>query len=662
VAVLAGGVPPAGAAPRPAPPVCKAGPVPLAARIGEPAPPPGDRGYDVTDYDLDLRFDPVTRTVTGTVGVRATALATLDRLQLDLVPEMVVTSASDGVGELAWRHEDARLEVFLRAPAAAGTAITVNLAWSGAPPRHGAFAAGLMFRTHDAGTPADTSDDVPVIANMSQPWSAHSWWPCKDLPEDKARVRLAGAVPEPLRLVSNGRLVGITSPAPGWRRFAWEADFPLPPYLVSVAASDYASWSQACAPAGAAPLTLTFHAFPPDSAAAAHDLAPTCAMYGFLADRFGPWPFPGYGYAQAEIKWIGAMEHTTATSISQLLLTGDGRYETLVVHELAHHWFGDSLTPAAWADIWLNEGFARYAEALWVEEREGGTALRDFMAGIGADGHPGLFVGEGVLADPEPILPNLLVYDKGAWVLHMLRGLLGDAVFADLLRDYADDPRLRRGLTTTPDFVAAAERAAGRRLDGFFRPWLETDLVPEVALDWATPAAGTVVVTATQRQDGPLFELPLPLVLSGPCGDTRLSVLLTDRRGSWQFAVACPVDSVRIDPAAGALVRPAAAPPPPLVVRGPVPQPAGADGATFTLFLAEERQVIVKTYDISGKLVQEFDLGRVPATPLSADPATAPTWTWRPVGPGGRALPSGLLLLEFRAGTNRVVPRVVLVR
>ena len=154
-----------------------------------------------------------------------------------------------------------------------------------------------------------------------------------------------------------------------------------------------------------------------------------CIRDSFLTGRLGPYPFAGEKYAQVEVIWGGAMEHTTATSIGQFMYTGDRRFEQVVLHELAHQWFGDSLTPAGWQDIWLNEGFATYAEALWLEHSEGPAARDDFLQLIGPGRHPALFAGEGTLAEPSPVLPNTLVYDKGAWVLHMLRGIIGDEAF-----------------------------------------------------------------------------------------------------------------------------------------------------------------------------------------------------------------------------------------
>jgi aminopeptidase N len=636
--------------------------------VADDSPPPdGSRGYDVLTYDLELRLDPLARAMTGQLTMHLAAVwspmaTTLDTVVLDLVPELAVTALVDTEGGLGYSHAGSRLAVVLRQPLIPGAAETLTISWSGRPPRHGSYAAGLMFRTHDPGTPADPLDDAPIIANMSEPWSAHSWWPCKDHPADKAFVSLAITVPETLSAVSNGSLLGVTAAEPGWHRFAWREAFPLPTYLVSVAVSNYDTWTSDCLPGNGPAVQLEFDVFPEDRQRAQADLAATCDMMTFLTGLAGPWPYPGEKYAQVEFKWIGGMEHPTATSLAQLLFTGDGRFENLFLHEMAHQWFGDSLTPARWSDIWLNEGFARYCEALWVEHRYGPAAYDEFMATIGPRRHPELFAGEGTLADPVPILPNTLVYDKGAWVLHMLRQMEGDEVFFRFLRDYAGDPRLQHGLVTSPDLIAAAEAAAGRPLANFFGPWLDTDRVPAVRHSVFHTAPNEVRVTLTQLE-APWFELPVPIVLHTACGDRRETARLTRRTASFRWEAACVIDSVTVAPADLALMRGADSLPLPLEVVGPQPNPAGAAGAGFKLYLKEDSHIIVNIYNMRGMRVGNEDLGLVPGSNLTELPmAPGHPWRWQPRPSPGPALASGLYYLEFLGGGGRQVKTVVLVQ
>jgi len=541
-------------------------------------PPPADtRGYDVLSYDLELTVDPAERSILGDVLVRLRAVDTgvdFDMVQvlIDLVPELAVSEISDAIGSLTFSHLNNQLMITLRQPLAIGAETSFTISWQGEPQPHGSFRAGLMFRTHDPGTPLDPSDDQPIVANLSQTWSAHSWWPCKDHPADKALVSLAVTIPTGLSAVSNGTLLSVSPAVPGWQRFAWQEQYPLPTYLVSLAISNYESWAEECQTAVGPSVRLEYHVFPFDRPRAEQDLAKTCQMMQLLTDDLGPWPYGNEKYAQVEFKWVGGMEHTTATSLSQLLFTGDGRYENLFLHEMAHQWFGDSLTPATWSDIWLNEGFARYFEALWVEDRYGRQEYLEFMDAIGPQRYPQFFHGAGILSDPDPILPNPLVYDKGAWVLHMLREVVGDGTFFDLIYQYANDPQLVHSSVTTDDLIRVAEAAAGRSLRKFFDPWLTSDLTPVISHTYRVTASGQTSLTLRQNQ-ALLFEVPVPVVVHTLCGDVNATVVLSLEEETFDLTTPCRATGITVAPAGTSLIRTLQSPPPEIVVNGPAPNP-----------------------------------------------------------------------------------------
>jgi aminopeptidase N len=446
-----------------------------------PPPPQGDRGFDVLSYDLDLILDPSRKTITGMNAVRLRALeGDLDRVRLDLVDELAVTAVTTDRIALSFTHAGDSLVIDLPAPVPAGQIAVFTISWEGVPPPHGPFRTGLMFREHEAGTLNDRSDDVPIIANMSQPWSSHAWWPCKDSPGDKALVSMTATVPDTLVAVSNGMLLQTTDSGDGWTSYRYGSEYPIAPYLVSVAASNYRGWGEFCNVPGNLAVLLRFYVFPQHETNARYDLGRTCEMMDFMAGIAGPYPFAREPYTQAEFKWFGSMEHQTASSLSQIIFTGDRYHEGTVIHELAHQWYGDSLTPAQWSDIWLNEGFARYIEALWVEHTEGREAYEEYMRRIGIQRYPHLWQGDGTLGDPHPILPNAVIYDKGAWVLHMLRMKIGDDAFFAFTEAYAGDPNLALGSVTLADMIAHAEAAAAEDLGPFFDPWIWTETIPVV--------------------------------------------------------------------------------------------------------------------------------------------------------------------------------------
>lgn len=666
VAVLVAGV--AFAAPEPAP--CKRFEA-LLQKTDTPPPRSDDRGIDILSYDLDLKLDPAPGptagvvALTGRVDIGLVALhAGVDTLVLDLVPQFTCDGITRAGQLLAFTRTGEELHIAVPGGLATAAPETVTIAWHGRPPRHGNLYVGMMYRSDDAGTPGDPADDVPLMFTVSEPWSAHAWWPCKDHPADKAQVSLAATVPADLSVVGNGSLETVTDAEPGWRRFAWRERYPLPTYLVSVAASRYAPWTEECRPMGADAVPLEFHALEPDVPAARELFAETCAMMDLLTSRLGPYPFAGEKYAQVEVIWGGAMEHTTATSLGQFMLTGDRRYENVVIHEMAHQWFGDSLTPSRWSDIWLNEGFATYAEALWLEHSEGAQAYHDFLQLVGPQRHPDRFAGAGTLSNPSPILPNTLVYDKGAWVLHMLRQVIGDDAFFRFLRDYAADPALAQGSVDTADMIARAQVAAGRDLGAFFTPWLDTDEVPVLSLEVVrrrAAAPGSATIRLRQHQPTPL-TVPVPLVIRSGTELIHVTAVLDARSQDFTYDLAGRMDDVAADTDRPTLARWLATTPPALTVRGPAPNPVGAAGADFTIFLTDDSQLFVKIYDSRGALLADLDAGALVATGPADDPAaTGAPWHWAPAD-APTHLPSGCYWFEFRAGNHRRAVPLTLVR
>ncbi len=642
-------------------------PAPLASRTNFPPPASGTRGFDVLSYDLDISLDPNPGTIAGRVDVGLQSLQNgLQLIHLDLVSTLDCLEISSGGDILFFEHLGDSLLVHLNAALAEAETETLSISYEGRPRPHGSFHAGMMYRLHNSGTVGDPSDDFPVIASVSETWSAHSWWPCKDHPSDKALVSLTASVPDSLSLVSNGTLLGVQSNQPGWRTYRWREAYPLPTYLVSVAASNYVGWTEDCL---VSPLngpdqniSLGFQVFPHDLSDAATDLAMTCQAMDFMAQLAGPYPFDGEKYDQVEIKWGGAMEHSTATSLPPYLFLGTARFENLVVHELAHQWFGDSLTPAVWSDIWLNEGFARYCEALWMEHSRNREAYAEFMQNIGPVFHENLFVGDGLLADPDPILPNTLVYDKGAWLLHSLRLLLGDNDFFALLHNYATAPDLIHDSTTTGDFIQLAEQQAGRNLDNFFHPWLNTETVARLHSEVEIHYGGEIgnVRLRFQQLQEVWLEMGIPVVLHCGGSDTQMILTMDRREQVFQLALDCPVDSVSIDPESLVLMQKANASAPLMTVERPWPNPSYLSGADFRIYLLESSELSVNMFDVRGRRVYQSRVGRLGATGAAGEADSTPyIWHFSPAEVD--VLAAGVYWFEFLASGHRVVRKIVFI-
>jgi len=610
--------------------------------------------YGVDTCRLALDVDVATKRVRGvmTMHLRASA-PTLSRVVLDLIDSLTVDSVRTDRGPATFSHAGDTLAVDLGFTLVKGQVAQVSVWYSGRPAADYDF--GFTWKIHHYSTP-DPTDDGPLVSSLSEPEYAHYWWPCKDRPDDKFISEVTVTVPAGLVAVSNGALYRSETP-PGlpWT-WAWRSAYPIAAYLVSVAVSDYVTFGETCVTEASGPVPLQNWVFAADRARAEIDFAPLCGMLDFLGQRFGAWPFPGEKYGHAEFMWGGAMENQTCTSYGNVLLTGTNAYDTIVLHELAHQWFGDSVTPRAWADVWLNEGFATYAEALWAGHGGGDADYHAFL-----NSHRSLtdWVGESTVYDPFPIFPGRVIYDKGAWILHMLRGRMGDAAFADLLRAWATGTTRRLGHGHTAEFIALAETYAGEPLDAFFTPWLETDQVPRLlwrqeAVDGAGGPGTTLRLTLAQTQPA-LFDNVYPIRVTTTAGVQTVRARLAARETEFTFALAGALQSVELDPERWVCWRAAVAPLGGVGITGIYPNPAPAGPVSVAFRLAEPAEVTLRVFDTRGRLVAERGAGA--RAPLLADDVV----TWDGRDDAGRRAAAGVYWAQLRMGARTAVRKFALV-
>jgi aminopeptidase N len=204
------------------------------------------------------------------------------------------------------------------------------------------------------------------ISTLSEPTWGPVWWPSKDFPDDKATMNMRLRVPTGMKGISNGLLFDTVQNGDGTTTFNWSTNYPISTYLVSLAVGTYVYWEDSYTSLdGTKKMPVVYYAFPKDSSKAKIDWKSTPEMIKLYSGIFGEYPFIDEKYGNAEFGWTsGAMEHQTITSYGYLLITGDNRFEFVNAHELSHHWFGDAVTTKDWKNIWLNEGFASYCEAL----------------------------------------------------------------------------------------------------------------------------------------------------------------------------------------------------------------------------------------------------------------------------------------------------------
>jgi aminopeptidase N len=241
-------------------------------------------------------------------------------------------------------------------------------------------------------------------------------------------------------------------------------------------------------------------------------------MITFFAQTFGEYAFVDDKYGMCEFPFSGAMEHQTLTSYGRVWVNGTHSNDTYVAHELSHHWWGDAVSPRLWADIWLNEGFATYSEALWDEHVNGAAHYRQFMQNL-------VRTWNGTVYNPLPSqLFGQTVYDKGAWVQHMLRHVVGDPAFFTTLRNWYQNRKY--GVGDTAAYQAEAEAAAGMgSLSWFFDEWLNGLNMPTYSWSWSAPQTGSgydLFIRIDQTQtSGPIFRMPIDIDVTTSSGTAR---------------------------------------------------------------------------------------------------------------------------------------------
>lgn len=426
---------------------------PGAAGVGDPYyPDSGNGGYDVGHYDLAVTYDPASDTLTGEVTITATATADLSRFDLDLSGLDVDGVTVDGTAVGVDRDGD-ELIVSPERGLPDGEEFTVTVRYGGVPEpvRHPQLGDNGFSHT----------DDGAFV--IGQPQSATTWFPVNDHPLDKATYTIEITVPDGLAAVSNGVPEGRTS-TDGWTTWRWAEDTPMASYQVALAIGDYRVET---GEHDRRPMVVAVHESLP--AGVDDQLRRTGEIADFLATQFGPYPFESYGGVALADERIGfALETQTRPIYGPTFFRGGVDASWVIVHEVAHQWYGDSVSVRHWNDIWLNEGFATYAEWLWDEHTGRATAQQTFdRAYDGAD--RGLWaVPPG---DPGPAnLFHFSVYRRGAMTLHALRTTVGDDEFFRILRTWSAEKR--NGNATTAEFVTVAERVSGRSLRPLFDAWL----------------------------------------------------------------------------------------------------------------------------------------------------------------------------------------------
>jgi aminopeptidase N len=511
-----------------------------------------ERGYDILTYDLAFDLDPAVVAIEGRATIRLSSIRKgLSEVRLDLDDAMSVQSVErDGQPLTTFSAAADVLRIPLDPPLGAEERSTLVVRWGGTPLSGGA----LSFWTAPSSGPA--------VSSLAEPFDARTFWPCVDDPADKAMTTVAVTVPEGYVAVSAG--LGASAPAgAGKVTWTWRLPQPIPTYLVSVAVARFEEISAEYRSLdGTRTMPVVGYVVPEHAAINRARVASMVGHLEVLASLFGEYPYLDTKYGIAEGIFSGGMEHPTITQIGTSLLGNASRDLTsLLVHELAHQWWGDEVTMRTWDDIWLNEGFATYAEVLYYE-RTSGLPPGRLLTTRYDDGLYAGQLGPRVVASAEdPFRYTGAVYDKGGWVLHMLRRVVGDETFFAGLREYRR--RHERGNATRAELRAVFEELSGRELKQFFDQWIETPYRPVLRAEWKNLPGGRVEVTVRQTQahvvvhpqpdggDVPYYRFPLVLrAFSATSASSTAVVELTKAEETFTLAApgGAPATSLVLDP------------------------------------------------------------------------------------------------------------------
>lgn len=497
---------------------------------------PAQSKIDVTHYDINIELFPEKKILKGDVTVTGLLLdKSLERLDLNFYENMEIKSLTLNGKNSSFEQKDTRLSVPLNG--FRSDTFNVRVVYEGTPKKLGF--GSFVF---------DSFNGRSVTYNMSEPIYASTWYPCNDKPDDKALMDMSITNDSAKVSVSNGRLMDVKTKGDR-RTYHWKTFYPITTYLICFYSADYRHFEEKYASDSGESMNIDYFAFPEHLDMAQNDFKGHPEMIRFFSGLFGEYPFIKEKYGVAEFLWqMGAMEHQTITGIGSNFLNGKRFFNEFYIHELAHQWFGDAVSPATWKDIWLNEGFATYCEALFAEHESGPSAYRSTMLQKFQDHF------SGTLYNPQSGLFSSTVYDKGAWVLHMLRWEIGDSAFFSSLKKYYETYKYKSA--STDNFIKVCENESHKDLSYFFKQWVYTGTGNiSLVYNWESQPSGgnssILKLKVKQTQEGfQTFRFPLEVSIKteGPDNEIKKVFYVNSRQQEFEVKLSHPAKGITMDP------------------------------------------------------------------------------------------------------------------
>ncbi len=492
--------------------------------------------FDVKYYRCEWQLDPAVRYINGKITVYFTPVTAASNIVLDMMAPLVADSVKQqGINRL-FSQPTNTLQINFATPLIAGKLDSVSIWYQGVPPNTGF--GSFILRNH--GNPA-----VPVMWSLSESYGARDWWPCKNGINDKAdSVEVLITHSNIYKAASNGILQSITPIASNNVVTHYKHRYPIATYLICMAITNYATFSNTVQ-LGNVTLPMETFCYPENLAAFQSNTPKVLESMQLFNTFFGEYPFIKEKYGHVQFGFGGGMEHQSNSFINST-------DESLMAHELAHQWFGDKITCNSWEDIWLNEGFATFAAAFHMETKYPQSILVNRQAIINTiTSQPGGVLKVADTLNLGAVFGQRLSYNKGSYLLNMLRFMLGDDIFFKGIRRYQQDVALKYGNATTADFKRNLEEESGKNLTDFFNQWYTGQGYPSYTVKWSTIGSSTVNINVSQITSHPsvsFFKLPIALLFKNATQQKTIVVNNDFNNQNFIKTIGFIPDTVLIDP------------------------------------------------------------------------------------------------------------------
>lgn len=492
---------------------------------------------DLIYQKLEWNLDPAVRFISGKITSRFIVRATESNgIVFDLANQLVVDSVLYGQDKTIFSHSGNLLVIQFPEKISGESVDSVTVFYHGVPADTGMESFTCSYH-----------NQVPILWTLSEPYGAPEWWPCKLSLSDKIdSTDIIVTTPAEYRTAANGVLVSDT--VVGTKRtMHWKHRYPVATYLIGVAVTNYVVFTNTLFLENGKNIPVVNYVYPENLENARLQIPVTLDIMKLFNGCFGHYPFAGEKYGHAQFGWGGGMEHQTMSFMTNFGFK-------LIAHELSHSWFGNCLTLSSWRDIWLNEGFATFAEGLAFEKlrsKEFKPWLTNELDDILVQPGGSVFVED--TTNINRIFSGQLSYSKGGYLLRMLRWLTGDSVFFTAMRNYFSDSRLKYGYVKPQDWIGHLESASGKSFDRFFNDWYYGEGYPVYSAVFRNTAENRLQIVLSQTTSHPsvsFFEMDVPVRAFSPGRRDTVDLRLAHRFNHQVFESDVPFDvaEIVIDP------------------------------------------------------------------------------------------------------------------